>query len=94
MSVDITNLIGLHVVNLNTHEMGTIEYIKDGLVAVDFYGTIIKFSFPEAFSNTLEIEDEKIQEQLRLEGASSSFTVFKETIDLQFKKKLIISNQI
>lgn len=58
--MDTEMLVGMRVMNTNTHAVGTIEYIRDGIIAVDFYGTISKYSYPAAFAGLLELEDEEL----------------------------------
>lgn len=40
--MDTEVLVGMRVINTNTRAIGTIEYVRDGIVAVDFYETISK----------------------------------------------------
>lgn len=75
--MDIDSLIGMRVVNVNTHAIGTIEYIKDGYVAIDFYGEISKYAYPSSFAKMFELEDEKLQKRIQLEGIGASFDMFK-----------------
>lgn len=81
-------LVGMRVMHTNTHAIGRIEYIKDGVVAVDFYGTLSKYPYPAAFAGVLEIEDEDLQKEIQMEGADISFENFKK--DFQFS----INNEI
>ena len=57
----------MRVVNVNTHAIGTIEYIKDGYVAIDFHGDISKYAYPSSFAKMFELEDEILQEQIQTE---------------------------
>ena len=66
--MDTNRLLGMRVVNVNTHAIGTIEYIKDGYVAIDFYGEISKYAYPASFAKMFEIEDEELQEQIKIES--------------------------
>ena len=75
--MDTQKLIGMRVMNMNTHAIGTIEYIRDGIVAVDFHGTIGKYSYPSAFAGLLELEDEELQEEIQGAGIEASFDDFK-----------------
>ncbi len=77
--MDTNNLIGMKVMNSNNRAVGTIEYIRDGLVGVDFYGTIHKYQYPAAFSNVLELEDELLQDEMQDESAIASFEQFKKS---------------
>ena len=71
-------LIGMRVRNRKTHSIGTIEYIKDGIVTIDFYGTITKYSYPSAFAGLLELEDEELQAEIEGAGVGASFESFKK----------------
>ncbi|MBR5566081.1 MAG: AAA family ATPase [Roseburia sp.] len=75
--MDTEMLVGMRVMNTNTHAVGTIEYIRDGIIAVDFYGTISKYSYPAAFAGLLELEDEELQEEIQGESVGASFDNFK-----------------
>ncbi len=75
--MDKSNLIGMCVRNLNTHAIGTIEYIRDGIVAIDFHGDLSKYPYPAAFSTTLELEDEDVQDEIEGEAVEASFNRFK-----------------
>ena len=86
--MDTEVLVGMRVINTNTRAIGTIEYVRDGIVAVDFYGTISKYSYPAAFAGLLELEDEELQEEIQGEGIGASFDNFKR--DYQFA----INNEI
>ncbi len=72
--MDTKNLIGMRVRNVAANAVGTIKHIQNGYVEVDFYGDICKFLFPSAFTKTLELEDEMLQEQLQSDGVNASFT--------------------
>jgi hypothetical protein len=69
--------VGMRAWNVNTHQIGTIEYIRDGKVGIDFYGNIIKYSFPAAFAGILEFEDEDLQKEIQDVGIEASFYNFK-----------------
>lgn len=71
-------LIGLRVVNVYSHSIGTITSIENGFVTVDFHDAPCRYMFPEAFSNTLELEDEDLQESIQNYGAGASFENFKK----------------
>lgn len=79
LKVDEKELIGQRVRNVNTHSIGVIKDIRDGLVLIDYYGDISKYSYPSAFVNYIEFEDEKIQEKLEEQGVRGSFDTFKST---------------
>ena len=80
--MDTEVLVGMRVIRTNKRAIGTIEYVRNGIVAVDFYGTISKFSYPAAFAGLLELEDEELQEEIQGEGIGASFDNFKR--DYQF----------
>lgn len=86
--MDTNNLIGKRVMNRTTHAIGIIEYIKDGIIAVNFHGIVSKFSYPSAFASILELEDEDVHFALQEEGIGASFESFKK--DFSFA----ISNEI
>ena len=46
--MDTEKLIGMRVMNTATHAIGRIEYVQDGIVAIDFYGKISKYPYPAA----------------------------------------------
>ena len=75
--MDTNKLIGMRVLNVNTHAIGTIKYINDGYVAIDFHGDINKYAYPSSFAKMFELEDEEIQEQIQTEGVGASFEMFK-----------------
>ena len=76
--MDIEKLIGMRVMNTNTHSIGTIEYIRDGIVAIDFYGITTRYSYPSAFAGLLELEDEDLQAEIEGAGVGASFESFKK----------------
>lgn len=75
--MDPQKLVGMRVMNTGTHAIGTIEYIRDGIVAVDFHGTISEYSYPSVFAGLLEVEDEGLQEEIQDAGIEASFDNFK-----------------
>lgn len=75
--MDTAKLIGMRVMNVNTHAIGIIEYIQDGYVAISYHGEMSRYAYPSAFANILELEDEDLQEQIQGEGANASFERFK-----------------
>ena len=75
--LDTQELVGMRVMNTSTHAIGTIEYIRDGIVAVDYHGDISKYSYPSAFAGLLELEDEELQEEIQDAGIGASFDNFK-----------------
>lgn len=75
--MDAEKLAGMRVMNTSTHAIGTIEYIRDGIVAVDYHGDISKYSYPSAFAGLLELEDDELQEEIQDAGVGVSFDNFK-----------------
>lgn len=86
--MDTHNLIGMRVMNTGTHAIGTIEYIRDGIVAVDFHGSISKYSYPSAFAGLLELEDETLQEEVQDAGIEASFDNFKRDYRFAIKNEI------
>lgn len=66
--MDTQKFVGMRVMNTNTHAIGTIEYIHDGIVAVNYHGDISKYSYPSGFAGLLELEDEELQEKIQASG--------------------------
>lgn len=81
-------LIGMRVMNMNTHMTGIIEYIQDGCVAVNQHGNLVRYSYPAAFSGILELEDEFLQQEIKKKGTESSFEMVKRNF------KFAINNEI
>ena len=77
-NIDEKELIGMRVMNINSHSIGVIKEIRDGLVIVDYHGEISKLSHPSAFATHLELEDEKMQKKIQGEGIGASFDDFKK----------------
>lgn len=75
--MDTQKLVGMRVMNTNTHAIGTIEYIRDGIVTVNYHDDISKYSYPSVFSGLLELEDEELQEKIQASGIGASFDNFK-----------------
>lgn len=86
--MDTEKLIGMRVMNTATHAIGRIEYVQDGIVAIDFYGKISKYPYPAAFAGTLELENEELQNKIESKGVGAYFENFKR--DFQFA----INNEI
>lgn len=70
-------IVGMRVMDTKTHVIGRIEYTTDKIVAVDYHGTIIKYLYPSAFAELLELEDEELQEKIKSKGIGASFDNFK-----------------
>lgn len=81
-------LIGMRVMNMNSHATGVIKDIRDGLVFIDHHGTMVKYSYPAAFAEFLELEDEDFQERVQEEGAGASFEEFKITYRAAIGKEI------
>ncbi len=69
--MDIKNIIGNKVMNNHTRSIGIIKNVTENHVEIDFHGDIKKYSYPSAFYDILEIEDEKTQNILSAAGSSS-----------------------
>lgn len=75
--MDKKRLIGMRVMNTNTHEIGSINDIAGGYVVIDTHGKLQKYIYPAAFSTILELEDEDLQEKIQNESKGASFDEFK-----------------
>ena len=71
-------LIGMRVMNVKTHAIGVITELSSSYIFIDFHGIIKKYAFPSSFADVLELEDEKLQEELYGQGLESSFYDFKK----------------
>lgn len=72
-----SSLIGKRVMNRSSKSIGVIESIKNGKVYVfDGFDTIA-YPYPDAFAETLILEDESAQEELRSESYGAKFSSFK-----------------
>lgn len=76
--MDKQKIIGMRVMKTDTHAIGKIEYIRDGIVAVNYHGDICKYSYPSAFAGLLELEDEALQEDIQEEGEEAAFEIFRK----------------
>ena len=72
------SLIGKRVMNRRTKTTGIIKDIKDGIVYVSDGFDIWKYSYPAAFADTLVLEDEEIQDQLRFQSFDAKFEKFRK----------------
>ena len=54
--MDKKRLIGMRVMNTNTHDIGSINDIAGGYVVIDIHGKLQKYIYPAAFSTILELE--------------------------------------
>lgn len=86
--MEIEKLIGMRVMNVSSHAIGTIEFIENEKVGIDFHGELVKYTYPSAFAGILELEDEELNEELQDEGKGASFDFFKR--DYRFS----INNEI
>lgn len=87
--LDSQELVGMRVMNTSTHAIGTIEYIRDGIVAVDYHGDISKYSYPSAFAGLLELEDEELQEDIQDAGVGASFDDFKRDYRFAINNEIV-----
>lgn len=70
-------LVGKRVMNRTTKSIGTIKSVRDGKVFVfDGFDTFA-YQYPAAFADTLILEDEGIQEELKSESYDAKFGSFK-----------------
>ena len=76
-SFDLNILIGEPVVNRQSHRRGTITDISKTRVFVEFYGDIVEYSFPRAFSSTLMVQDHRLQEYLESIGSDDDYEAFR-----------------
>lgn len=81
-------LIGMRVMNTNTHAIGVIMYVKENIIAVDYHGQVSKYAYPSAFASHLELEDEKLQEDIRGESVESSFDRFRTDYKVSLNREI------
>ncbi len=86
--MDTKKLVGKRVMNTSTRAIGTIAYIREGIVAVNCHGDINKYSYPSAFAGLLELEDEKLQEEIQDAGIGASFENFKREYRYAIKNEI------
>lgn len=86
--MDTNRLIGMRVMNTNTHVIGVIMYVKDNIIAVDYHGQVSKYAYPSAFASHLELEDEKLQEDIRGESVESSFDRFRTDYKISLNREI------
>lgn len=72
-----SKLIGKRVMNRSTKSIGTIVDVRDGKVFVSDGFNTYKYPYPAAFAETLILEDEDIQEELKSESYDAKFDSFK-----------------
>lgn len=72
-----SKLIGKRVMNRSTKSIGKIVDVRDGKVFVSDGFNTYKYPYPAAFAETLILEDEDIQEELKSESYDAKFDSFK-----------------
>lgn len=82
------NLTGKHVRETKTNLIGTIEYVRGKILGVNIHGEHYEYTYPDAFAKFLEIEDEKVQEELVKEGNESAFSCFKKQYQLAINTEI------
>lgn len=75
--MDTNRLLNKRVMNKQTKAKGRIQSIEGNQILVTNGSTTIKYPFPAAFSDTLILEDDSLQEMLRSESAAASFEQFR-----------------
>jgi len=75
--MNMSKLIGMRVRNHCTNAIGEIISVQDGVITIDYHGSIVRNTYPAAFSDFLELEDERLQGELLSESMQSSFEDFK-----------------
>ena len=70
-------LIGKTVLHIPSRGIGTITEIKGNTIHVQIHGNTFAYSFPGAFANILELEDEDLQNGLVVESSEADFETFK-----------------
>ena len=86
--MEINNLIGMRVMEIRSHSIGTIENIQEGKIIVNFHGTKISYLFPDAFAGLLELEDESLQNEIQNEGSEAAFENFKSEYGFEIQKEI------
>lgn len=72
-----SKLIDKRVMNRSTKSIGKIVDVRDGKVFVSDGFNTYKYPYPAAFAETLILEDEDIQEELKSESYDAKFDSFK-----------------
>lgn len=65
--MDTQKLVGMRVMNTNTHAIGTIEYIHDGIAAVNYHGVISEYSYPSVFLDCWSLKMRNYRKKFRLQ---------------------------
>lgn len=86
--MDIQKLIGMRVRNLNTRIIGKIQSVNNSYIVVDFHGDLHKYSYPLAFTCTLELEDEDLQKEIQSESENHSFEEFKKRFNFAINNEI------
>ena len=81
-------LIGMRVMNIDTHAIGVIMYVKDNIIAVDYHGQVSKYAYPSAFANYLELEDAELQEKIQGESENASFERFRTDYKISLNREI------
>lgn len=76
-SFNLNTLIGETVINRKSHRRGTITDISKSRVFVAFYGDIVEYPFPRAFSSTLMVQDRELQKHLESIGSDDDYEAFR-----------------
>ena len=83
-----SRLIGQRVMNRSTKVIGIINDVRDGKVFVfDGFATY-KYPYPAAFAETLILEDQVFQEELRSESYDAKFDSFKRVYSNAIRKEI------
>ena len=83
-----SKLIGQRVMNRSTKVIGIINDVRDGKVFVfDGFATY-KYPYPAAFAETLILEDQVFQEELRSESYDAKFDSFKRVYSNAIRKEI------
>lgn len=75
--MDIEKLIGMRVMHIKSHKIGTIKNIENGMMFVNIHGNVHKFAYPAAFANILELESEDLQNEIQNLASTDTFADFK-----------------
>ena len=83
-----SELIGKRVMNIRTKSIGIIEAIEAGKVYVFDGITTIKYPFPSAFSDVLQLEDEATQEELQSASDNALFNQFRNIYNYALSREI------
>lgn len=76
--MNVSELIGMRVVNRQTKAIGVIDAVDNNILHISFHGEIHKYLYPSCFATTLELDEEELQEEIEKEGLSASFELCKK----------------